>query len=879
MKKVFKNKMITDIICLVSGIVLSLVGLYYYHMQYLCFEYTPLQFILGFVVCLGGALLSIPLSKNANKKKKIASSAITAQVVAFVLIGLMLLINGIIGNGELNKLALIVPVYLSFIITTVLVLLCIYRMFDKKILKVALSLIVLTGFVIGSYSYIVPFAVNEIYSGYKAPVPTLSTYTDMKDDDKMIVGDFYVSTKGNDKNSGTKDSPFLTIEKAVEAVRNTDKAGKNGITVCIESGEYRVSSLNFTKEDSGTEECPITYCSYNGEVILNGGKNLDSGDFSPVTDKSVLSRLSDDAKENIVCTNLTRLGLNKDDWGKLYPVGLYGTQANYDGDTQGPKPCNLYFNGKPLTTARYPNDGFLNTVEIIREGQGQESSTSNHAKMEGWENLRNPETTIFTVDQDTADRLNSYSSLEYVWLWTALIYEWADTTVPLKSFDYETKAVEPAYVSKYGAVPGSTYYIFNVLEELDSPGEWYLDRENGVLYIYPPEKMDDAKITISLSTEDIITVTDAEYLCFEGLSVCGTRGNGISIKSKNVTVKNCLISELSGTGVKIDGYSNIVTDCEFSHIGATAVDVKGGDRETLKAGENRVENCLIHDFSEVSITEGQGVRLYGVGNICAHNEFYNAPQQAILYGGNNNIIEYNNIHDVALLSTDCSAIYTGRRWDEVGNVVRYNAIYNIGSGDFAPHGIYLDDGASGQTVYGNLIVNCNGNGFFIGGGRNHNIYNNILVNCNKAFFYDARSINAVLDSNYWFEHSREGLDMHQNLLASPWQNDTWQKAYPYMAEWSLDYSDTENPKFIPNPADSNVNGNIIVHYKDDICEIEESVYKLSNISNNEFYSIGNMDKLFVDINSGNYNIKDLENLKKSIPEFENIPLDKIGRTN
>ena len=84
---------------------------------------------------------------------------------------------------------------------------------------------------------------------------------------------------GNDENSGTKDSPFLTIEKAVEAVRNTDKAGKKGITVCIEGGEYRVSSLELTKEDSGTEECPVTYCSYNGEVIINGGITLDTADF------------------------------------------------------------------------------------------------------------------------------------------------------------------------------------------------------------------------------------------------------------------------------------------------------------------------------------------------------------------------------------------------------------------------------------------------------------------------------------------------------------------------------------------------------------------------------------------------------------------------
>lgn len=717
-----------------------------------------------------------------------------------------------------------------------------------------------------------------VYEDYTAPVPILSSYT-ASADNSQVNGDFYVSTKGDDANPGTKNAPFLTIEKAVEAVRNTDKTDKNGITVCIEGGEYRVSSIEFTKADSGTVDCQITYCSYNGEVIINGGKNLDSSIFTPVTDENVLKALSSDAKQNVVCADLTALGLNSDDWGKLYPVGLYGTQANYDGDTEGPSPCDLYFNGNPLTTARYPNDGFLNTVEIIREGEGQESSTSNHAKAEGWENLRNPETTIFTVDDETAERINSYSSLENVWLWTALIYEWADTTVPLKSFDYETKALEPAYVSKYGAVAGSTYYIFNVLEELDSAGEWYLDRDHGMLYMWAPADLADAEITISLSTEDLITVTDAEYLSFRGLSVCGTRGNGIVVNSNNVKIENCKISQLSGTGVKIDGYYNTVSDCEFSHIGATAADIKGGERETLKAGGNIIKNCLIHDFSEVSITEGQGVNLGGVGNVCSHNELYNAPQQAIWYGGNNNIIEYNNIHDVALLSNDSSAVYTGRRWDEVGNIVRYNAIYNIGSGDYTPHGIYLDDGASGQTVYGNLIVNCNGNGFMIGGGRNNDIYNNVLINCNQAFFYDSRSRNAVLDPDFWFEHSREGLDMHKNLLDSPWQSEIWQMTYPYMSTWSLDYSDIQNPDFIPNPSDSRVSGNLIVHYKGDVGEIEESVYNFSEISGNKVCRFGDMTKLFVDPDSGDYTIKNIDELRESMVGFQEIPLNEIGIVN
>lgn len=743
----------------------------------------------------------------------------------------------------------------------------------KSITKAIIAIFSALGLL---FSYAESIITNNFYTDYKAPSPALSTYT-KEDDDEMINGDFYVSTNGSDTNNGTKDAPFLTIEKAMEAVRNTDKTGKSGITVCIEGGEYRISSLEFTKEDSGTAYCPITYRAYNGKVVINGGKNLESSIFSSVTDEAALAKLPDGAEKNIICTDLTKLGLTADDWGKLYPVGKYGTQFKYDGDTEGPVPCNLYFNGNPLTTARYPNEGFLNTVEIIREGEGEESAANMHVKREGWEELRNPETTIFTVDPATADRLNSYSSLDNVWLWTALIYEWADTTVPIKSFDYATKALEPAYVSRFGAVPGSTYYIFNAIEELDAAGEWYLDRESGMLYLYPPEDINNAEITFSLSDKNIITVTDAEYICFDGLSFRGTRSNGIVIKSNYVTVKNCLISELSGNGVAVDGYHNLITDCEFTHIGATAVELRGGDRETLTAGENRVENCIIHDVSEVSITEGQGVNIGGVGNICAHNEIYNTPQQAIWFGGNSNIIEYNNIHDVVLLSSDSSAIYTGRRWDEVGTIVRYNAIYNVGVEGFYPHGIYFDDGASGHTVYGNIIANCNGNAFMLGGGRNLNIYNNIIINCDKAFFYDARSRNGAMDPDYWFEHSREGLDMYTHLLESPWQSEAWQTAYPYMADWSLNYSDPNNPDFIPNPADSKINSNIIIYNKLNLGDIDKKVKKYSDISGNPIYALYKMDSIFADYQNGNYNLREDSKVFNKIPDFENIPLEKIGR--
>ncbi len=874
------KKLISEIICLISGNALSIVGLYYFHMQYLCYEYTPLQFILAVVVCLGGALLSIPLSRNAAKKKTVMNAVITALVLAVVLVGLMLLINGIIGNGELNQIALIIPVYLSFIITTVLVFLCIFKIFEKKILKAILSLIVLTGFAIGSYSYIFPFAVNEIYKDYKAPVPTLSTYTNTKDDDKMINGDFYVSTKGNDSNSGTKDAPFLTIEKAVEAVRKADKTNKNGITVCIEAGEYRVSSLVFSEEDSGTADCPITYCAYGGEVILNGGVTLSHDIFKSVTEYPEISeRLSPEAQKNAVVVDLTKApySLTKDDWGKIYAIGSYHTASSYDGDYTGELYCELFVNDKRQTLARYPDTDFLYTEEVVKTGLGKESDGA-LTEIKDWDKIRNPESDVYKVNSELANRIAGWKTLEDVWMFGYWKYDWADASSPIGSFNAQTGEISPKFVSLYGTKTDAPYYFFNVLEELTSEGEWYLDRENGLLCLWKPENFEEAQIDLSLSLNPVINA-EADYLTFDGITFKGTRSDAVIITGDNNTVQNCLIKNVSGNALVMYGSNNLAYNNEITRTGKGGIYLSGGDTETLTPGNSKADNNYIHDWSEIYQTYQPAVTLEGVGNICSHNEMTNSPHEAITYRGNNHIIEYNNIHDVCLLSDDAGAIYSGRSWVWYGNIIRYNCIYNVGSGEHKPDGIYLDDALSGQQIYGNLLINIPRNSIHIGGGRDNVVTNNIIVNSGEnAIYFDERARDGALN-NGWFTHAHIGSgDMWDALYASPWQSEIWQNVFPEYKTMTDDISKSDSAAYIPNPA-STVKGNLIFNKYKEIGDIYESAYRFSDISDNEVYSLNKSKEIFADIDSGNYNIKDIEKIRKSIPEFKNIPLEKIGRTN
>ena len=457
-------------------------------------------------------------------------------------------------------------------------------------------------------------------------------------------------------------------------------------------------------------------------------------------------------------------------------------------------------------------------------------------------------------------------------------YTWADGSTPIGSFDPEKRTLTNKFVSGYGAIEGAPYYFFNVFEELDAPGEWYLDRNSGILYMYPLSNMESAVIDLSLTTSPIIYTEKTNYLTIKNVTVKGTRGDAVIMNGDHNTVTLCTIKNIGGSALFMKGYGNIASENEITHTGMAAITLDGGDRETLTPGNNIATNNLIHDWSEIYMTYQAAVSLDGVGNICSHNEIYNSPHEAITFSGNNHLIEYNNIHNVCLLSDDAGAIYAGRRWDFYGTVIRYNAIYDLGSGEHYPCGIYMDDALSGQTIYGNIMVNVPDIGIELGGGRDLIVKNNIVINSNyRSMTYDDRARDGAVN-NGWFNHSsQKDGDMWKNLENSPWKTDIWQKAYPQYKHYSDDFSDMDNPDFVPNPAYSEITGNVHINLFKREGSIADSVYRFSTVKNNPTYFWSSASSIFTDYKNGDYTLKEGSVIFKKLPDFEPIPISEIGR--
>ena len=670
----------------------------------------------------------------------------------------------------------------------------------------------------------------------------------------------YVSTTGSDNNNGSEQHPFATPSKAVAEVRSIIEKGLTApVTVYFHKGEYNADNLEFTPADSGTQEFPVKYCAYgDGEVIFNSGASLDNKKFKPVSDE-IRERLSGDAKEHVLVCDLKECGISKDENGGLYIHGAYCGAPKSDDDSSG-RDCELFWNDKRLVLARYPNEGFLEIKDMCPDDTDE--ATRLHKQ-------NCPGGCTVTIDEDTSNRIKAWKTPETTWMHGYFYWDWSFGSTPVVKFDTDLQRVYMKHATAYGAKDGGTYYFSNVLEELDIPGEYYFDNDELMLYVYPIGNIDEANIMFSASRNPIINMKGASYITFDGITLKGAHNHAIDMNASDCQIRNCKILDVYGWAIMMNGCGNTVYGCEITHTGRGGISISGGDRKTLTPANNVAENNYIHDWAEVYLTYSSGIELVGCGNTATHNELARTTHMAIYYNGNDNIIEYNYIHEVVQQSHDAGAVYGGRDWAGYGNIIRYNIIENVGNDKYTPVGIYWDDAQSGQTAYGNIIKNAVGKSFLIGGGRDNTVENNMMIVSEYPMLFDDRAIEGIV-KNGWYNGGRKGGMNWGIMNQMPIRSEVWAKRFPTLAKVNDNFDDIDDPDFAPNPSRAVIRNNVCVCYNDYGFFVAESVRKLGTIENNLVFS--SEDECIVP--GSKYELK--PEVKKQLPEFKDIPVDEIG---
>lgn len=546
------------------------------------------------------------------------------------------------------------------------------------------------------------------------------------------VKSIYVSTSGSDLNVGTRNRPFKSIEKARDEIRKLKKENtQQAFRVVIFGGKYFVGQpIVFTAEDSGTDKSAIVYEAMKGEPVrIIGGIEVLPASFSKLDENDpVYRRINPTVRNKIKILDLNKAGIT--DLGKFRRRGY-----SYRNE---PSPMELSINNKNMQLARWPNHGYAKSGESV-------------------------DSTGFFYTTNIPDKWAEEKDAWTLGYWRV---GWAEIYSPIESVDSLNNTIRIANQSnnKNSALTEiknhRNWCGINILAELDIPGEYYIDREHKRLYVYPPDEagFQSSEIMLSMLGENgrsIIEASGLKNVTFRNIILEKSRFGALSANDcENITIDGCSFKNTGNTSVVITGKNIKLLNSEIFDSGAGGLIVRGGDRNKLISGNNIVENCHIHHFGIWNRTYTPGIQISGVGITVRNCRLNDGPHSAILFGGNNHLIELNDFYDTCFETDDSGTIYAGRDWALHGTVIRYNYIHDISSNastgeteahELGVHGIYLDDCASGLTMYGNIFNNISGRAIMCGGGRHNIIDNNIIVNCGAAHFTDRRGLKRITD--------------------------------------------------------------------------------------------------------------------------------------
>ena len=561
----------------------------------------------------------------------------------------------------------------------------------------------------------------------------------------LFAGEIYVSLQGNDKNPGTKEAPFYTLNRAIKQAREWRRLNRpevaGGIYIRLEEGVYaQRNSLFLRPEDSGTPDSPTVICAVDGaHPVISGG---------------------------VAVTGWKR-GCNHPAIPEKLRQKIWSAEAPLIGNRRV-ETRQMWVNGhKVQRAAQFPDGGLEQMIDFNPEEQ----------------------TITIPVSQNVnPKRLQNAGQLEMI-----VHQRWAIAILRVKSIDAKDgQAVvrfhEPESHLEFahpwpqpvigGEKGNSSFCLTNALELLDQPGEWFQEYPSGTIYYYPQagENMETAEVIIP-ALETLVTIDGTlsrpvKHIQFNGITFAHTswmrpsfQGHvtlqggfplldayklqepGLPEKAElenqawiirpetairvrgaeHIDFKHCTFRHLSSTGLDYEWAvtASSVEDCQFTDIGGTALLVGAfpdGGLEThipfipadvrelcshITIRNNFISNVTNEDWGCVGIGAGY-VRNMDI----SHNEVCHLNYSGICVGWGwtslesgmcNNRIEANYVHHFARRLYDAGGLYTLS--NQPGSVMRNNRIEHLIEAPYATNDrafyIYLDEATDGYTMENN----------------------------------------------------------------------------------------------------------------------------------------------------------------------------------
>lgn len=554
----------------------------------------------------------------------------------------------------------------------------------------------------------------------------------------------FVSTVGDDSGDGSEEEPLRTLEKAIDVANEMREDSDKLIEILLREGTYSVTNtikiINSQKDDS-----LLKISAYQDEkVTINAGVDIPLSAMS-IADSDFTNAIID--KPN--AGSVLQYNLKDAQIEDLGEISLRGHLISDEKEAQ----AELSLNGEVQKLAGWPNGeytGLIKPTDSNEYGKRTKSGIANGCS--------------FKVNYD---RPSQWSKPEQAWLSGTIGPNYEFDYYPVSRFDSKEKRVylSRGALEKYYTEP---YYRFeNVPEELDEPGEYYIDRQSGMLYFYPPEDAPkDSVLTITMSTptldvsrkapNSMFRIENSKNIVFENLIFKGGRGSAITGKNNsNIKFINCEINSFGENGIRFDASTDIkISDCKIHDVGQDGIlFVSCGNYQTLSPSNIVVSNNDIYNFARLERSYKTGID-FGyrcVGATAANNHIHNGPHAGMIFYGVNNDIYGNEFDNLVTEFSDMDALYCNNSnypWER-GNKIHNNYFHDIGKSSMNGRhqinvrAIRTDNRGCGLNIYENLFYNIgdggngngnNGIGAITAEGTRNRIFNNLFVDCNEAYF-------------------------------------------------------------------------------------------------------------------------------------------------
>lgn len=579
--------------------------------------------------------------------------------------------------------------------------------------------------------------------------------------------EFFVSTSGNDASPGTAANPFATIARAQQAVRQSRASQPiRAVTVWLAGGTYpQIATLTFTSGDGGQAGAPVIYRSMPGQTaIISGGRRL-TGTWQMVPGKPYLSLSVPEAKDRKWWFN------------SIYIDGISWQIARKANASQpfmtgtGPVP------GEPANGAFYFNPGDL--------------------------------------DANWPDIQDGY--LVMIGSWTATLHSIISINNDTHVIKFVSSTLRPvnAFYKKF------PYYLCNVIEALDEPGEWYLDRTTGTLYAVPLPNQDlnsavvvapvvkTMLLNIQGTADNPVAYLEFHDLAFEhtdaNLEKCDGiyrqgslfLGAGVVANYLNHSVfENCEIAHSGEYGLELSVgcQDNLVTHCHIWDTGGGAIQLGIIDLTTqskleqelpasrVRTLRNTIDNCLIHRDGTIWPNVYAIAHRFASFSEITHNEIFDTPWCAIgtdarwnpYHEGDDfchgNEVAYNNLHDLGLgFLRDTGGYYQFGPGD---THIHHNLVHDTRTKNETTGfcGIYLDEQSRHCIVENNLVYRVEGDAYHLHWGFDNVFKNNIGAFARDGFFASSRDESSLVNTFSFLRNIY--LSNSTNILIHPWKNQT-----------------------------------------------------------------------------------------------------------